>query len=82
MEQYFEPYQEYKDVRDTLIMSMLHFEDPFGASGPAHGIKKDTLIFSGQNDPIHSEKNGDKNMPDIPGARSTCENAKLRTFCK
>ena len=65
VEQYFEPFRN-KDVRDTLIMSMLHFEDPFDASD-LHSIKKDTLIFSGQNDPIHPEKTANK-YAGIPGS--------------
>ncbi len=63
--QYFEPYKN-KDVRDTLIISMLHFENPFDASG-LHGIKKDTLVFSGQNDPIHSKQTVQM-FANIPGA--------------
>ena len=66
VDQYFEPYKN-KDVRDTLIMSMLHFENPFDASG-LHGIKKDTIVFSGQNDPIHSEKTAQM-FANIPGAK-------------
>lgn len=67
--QYYDPYRN-KSVRDTLIMSMIHFEDPFNLSD-LRGIKKDTLVVSGHNDPIHSKKSAGK-FATIPGSEQKC----------
>lgn len=50
--QYYAPFEN-KNVRDTLIMSMLNFDDEFEQSD-FRNIKNDTMVFSGANDPIHS----------------------------
>ena len=68
-DQYYEPYKD-KSVRDTLISSMMHFEDPFDRT-TLHGIKKDTLVLSGHNDPIHSKKMVSK-FTIIPATEHKC----------
>lgn len=66
VEQYYEPFKK-KRVRDTLIMCMMHFDDIFNDAF-MHAVKKDVLIFSGVNDPIHSKKIAQR-FEIIPGSR-------------
>lgn len=63
--QYYAPFKN-KNVRDTLIMSMLNFDEDFEYSD-FRNIKKDTLVFSGANDPIHSAETA-KKFAGIPDA--------------
>jgi len=51
---YYEPYQN-KETRETLVRCMLHFDDaPVRAK--LKGIKKQTLIFQGLDDRIHTDE--------------------------
>ena len=72
VEQYYAPFAN-KRVRDTLIMSMLHFDEEIFTRPALRGIKKETLIFSGENDPINSEQTA-KKFTAISGA----EHIKIR----
>ena len=63
--QYYAPFEN-KNVRDTLIMSMLNFDDEFEQSD-FRFVKKDTMVFSGENDPIHSKETA-KIFASVPGA--------------
>lgn len=50
---YYDPYQN-KETRETLVRSMLHFDDAHVRS-LLKGIKKQILIFQGLDDRIHPE---------------------------
>lgn len=52
--QYFAPYHN-KEVRETLVMSMTHFDDTYARS-MLKSIRHKTLVFSGIDDKIHGEK--------------------------
>ena len=54
---YYEPFKK-KSVRDTLIMSLLHFEDSTGNSD-LRSIRRDTIIFTGDNDDMHPKRDAD-----------------------
>jgi len=66
-DQYYAPYKR-KGVRDTLAMSMAHFDDMFVLS-LLRGTKNETLVLSGENDPVHSLDMIDKYANNIPGAK-------------
>lgn len=52
--QYFEPYKN-KEVRETLIRSLLHFDDS-GARSYLKGLQNQVLVFSGTEDRLHPLK--------------------------
>jgi pimeloyl-ACP methyl ester carboxylesterase len=52
VDQYYAPFKR-KGVRDTLAISMAHFEDSQALSY-LRTTRNDTLVFSGENDPIHN----------------------------
>jgi len=54
VKEYYAPYHN-KDVRNTLAMSITHFDDTYPRS-LLKGTKQKTLIFSGADDKIHNEE--------------------------
>jgi len=66
VEQYYAPYKR-KRVRDTLSMSMSHYDDK-NVISLLHGTRNDTLVLSGVNDPIHSANMVKKYASNISGA--------------
>lgn len=53
--QYFEPYKN-KEVRETLIRSVMHFDDS-GARSYLKGLQNQVLVFSGTDDRLHPLSN-------------------------
>ena len=53
VEGYYAPFEN-KEVRETLIMCMVHFDDTYPRS-LLKGIRQKTLVFSGADDQIHTE---------------------------
>lgn len=69
VDQYYEPYKR-KFVRDTLALSMAHFDDTQVRSF-LRAITNDTLVFSGENDLIHQKNTIAPYAINIPGAKHT-----------
>lgn len=67
VEEYYAPFSN-KDVRDTLVMSMMHFDDEHARS-LLRGIRKNTLVFSGTGDHFHDEKTIKSYAHTIPSAK-------------
>ncbi|MBT3320123.1 MAG: alpha/beta hydrolase [Clostridia bacterium] len=67
IDQYYEPFKR-KRVRDTLAMTMAHFDDEKALS-VLRATTNDTLVFSGENDPIHPGGMIAPYANNIPGAR-------------
>lgn len=72
VEQYYAPYKR-KRVRDTLCMSMSHYDDK-NVISLLHATRHDTLVMSGINDPIHSMSMVKEYAKNISGA----EHVRLR----
>lgn len=54
IKEYFAPFHN-KDVRETLAMYMLHFDDTYSLS-LLKSLKHETLVFSGADDKMHNER--------------------------
>ena len=67
---YYAPYR-CKDVRETLCISLMHFDEGYTLS-LLKGIKCDTLIFSGIDDRIHTKDIVRDYAVNIPGAKPIC----------
>jgi len=65
-DEYFAPFKR-RDVRETLPISMSHFEDQYARS-LLKGTKQNVLVFSGRDDKMHGEKVIKAYAQNIPGA--------------
>ncbi len=67
VDQYYEPFKR-KLVRDTLALTMAHFDDTQVHSF-LRATSNDTLVFSGENDPVHPKNMVAQYANNIPGAK-------------
>ena len=63
---YFSPLRS-RDVREALVMTMMHFDDAYARS-LLKGIRHKTLVLSGTEDRLHDEKTIHDYALSIPGA--------------
>lgn len=67
VEEYYAPFSD-KEVRDTMVMSMMHFDDEHARS-LLKGLRHKTLVFSGLDDNMHDQEMIKSYANTIPGAK-------------